>query len=413
MNNILSWFVLIVSITVLTSSCAKSDDSITESSSSTDNTTSNSNGSSDNSSSSDITAPTVTSVSTTADNQSAVSITDNITVTFSEAMDNTSITTNIDNSSCYGNLGLSSDNFSSCVQMSSAPASFNDNKTFTLDPSDNLTGGTIYLTRVTTGVKDTAGNAMSSQYETSSGFATLLPAPDNFSASASNNTITLTWNSVSGATSYTLYWDNVSGINNSDTAITSITNDNYTHSNMDNGSTYYYKVAAVNSSGTGTLSSVASALLSADIHGSQTYNEHTYAMTSSAMSFADAKAAAAALGGYLTTINTKAENTFLTTTFFDTLNAVIWIGATDQVTENTWLWDNGTTSGDDNLTDNLCGTSTNCRNSNATWADGTEKWYGSEPNQSGDEDCATIWKTEGTWNDLSCGASKYGVIEFD
>ena len=182
---------------------------------------------------------------------------------------------------------------------------------------------------------------------------------------------------------------------------------------MDNRSNYYYKVAAVNSSGTGTLSSVASALLSANISASFTFNNHTYALTTSEMTWANAKDNATALGGYLTTINTKAENTFLTTTFFDTLNAVIWIGATDQVTENTWLWDNGTTSGDDNLTDNLCGTSTNCRDSNATWADGTEKWYGSEPNQSGEEDCATIWKTEGTWNDLSCAASKYGVIEFD
>jgi hypothetical protein len=44
--------------------------------------------------------------------------------------------------------------------------------TFTLDPYDNLTGGTTYKTRVTTGVKDAAGNAMSSQYETSSGFIT-------------------------------------------------------------------------------------------------------------------------------------------------------------------------------------------------------------------------------------------------
>ena len=76
--------------------------------------------------------------------------------------------------------------------------------------------------------------------------AATLSAPDNLSASGANNTITLTWNSVSGATSYTLYWDNVSGIDKSDTAITSITNDNYTHNNMDNGSTYYYKVAAVN-----------------------------------------------------------------------------------------------------------------------------------------------------------------------
>ena len=70
-----------------------------------------------------------------------------------------------------------------------------------------------------------------------------LSAPDNLSASGANNTITLTWNSVSGATSYTLYWGNVSGIDNSDTPITSITNDNYTHSSLDNGSIYYYKVA--------------------------------------------------------------------------------------------------------------------------------------------------------------------------
>jgi hypothetical protein len=120
----------------------------------------------------DTTAPTVTSVSTTADNQSSVSITDNITVTFSEAMDNTTVTTNTDNTSCYGTLRVTSDNFSSCVQMSSAPASSNDNMTFTLDPSDNLTGGTTYFTRVTTGVKDAAGNALSSQYVTSSGFTT-------------------------------------------------------------------------------------------------------------------------------------------------------------------------------------------------------------------------------------------------
>ena len=94
---------------------------------------------------------------------------------------------------------------------------------------------------------------------------------------------------------------------------------------MDNGSTYYYKVAAVNSSVTGTLSSVASALLSANIQGSQTYNAHTYAITSSAMTFANAKAAAAALGGYLTTINTLAENTFLTTRFYGTYGNAIWI----------------------------------------------------------------------------------------
>ena len=79
---------------------------------------------------------------------------------------------NTDNTSCSGTLRVSSDNFSNCVQMASSPSSSNSDKTFTLDPSDNLTGGTTYLTRVTTGVKDVAGNALSSQYDNSTGFTT-------------------------------------------------------------------------------------------------------------------------------------------------------------------------------------------------------------------------------------------------
>jgi len=73
-------------------------------------------------------------------------------------------------------VSSASDNFSSgtdsCVRMSSEPVSSNSNMTWTLDPVDNLTVGTTYKTRVTTGVKDTYGNAISSQYESSSGFTT-------------------------------------------------------------------------------------------------------------------------------------------------------------------------------------------------------------------------------------------------
>ena len=297
-------------------------------------------------------------------------------------MDTTYVTTNTDNTSCYGTLGVSSDNFSSCVQMSSAPASSSDNMTFILNPSDNLTGGTTYLTKVTTGVKDSAGNTLSSQYVTSSGFVTLLPAPDNLSASGANNTITLTWNSVSGATSYTLYWDNASGITSSDNVIDNITNDNYTHSSLDNGSIYYYKVAAVNSSGTGTLSSVASALLSSYVKDSASLSGHTFAITSTAMNWNNAKIQATALGGYLTTINTKAENDWLTTRFRIPYGE-LWIGANDIATSNTWVWDNGTTSGDNGLTDNLSG--------NAKWADNiTSKWASGEPNHNG-ASCGHIW----------------------
>ena len=265
-----------------------------------------------------------------------------------------------------------------------------------------LDNGTTYYYKVAAVDSTGTMGTLSSEVNAS----TPLPAPDNLSASGANNTITLTWNSVSGATSYTLYWDNVSGIDNSDTPITSITNENYTHSNMDNGSIYYYKVAAVNSSGTGTLSSVASALLSSNVKDSASLSGHTFAITSAAMNWNNAKVQATALGGYLTTVNSKAENDWLTTRFRIQHGAELWIGANDIATNNTWVWDNGTTSGDSGLTDYL--------SNNAKWADNiTRKWVSGEPNHSG-ASCGQIWKTSGpNWDDTPCNNNKYAIIEFD
>jgi len=164
MNKVL-YLILISLFSLTVISCSSSSDGGSSTTSTDDDTTTTT----------ETTAPTVSSVSTTADNQSSVSITDNITVTFSEAMDTTYVTTSTSDTNCAGTIRVSSDNFSSCVKMSSEPASSNSNKTFTLDPYDNLTVSTTYKTRVTTGVKDTAGNALNSQYETSSGFTTLAP----------------------------------------------------------------------------------------------------------------------------------------------------------------------------------------------------------------------------------------------
>jgi len=166
-------------------------------------------------------APTVSSVSTTADNQSLISITDNITVTFSEAMGTSYITTTTSDTTCRAEtIKVSSDNFRTCVRMSSEPVSSNDNKKFTLDPYDNLTVGTTYLTRVTTGVKDTAGNAMSSQYDNSTGFAPVdLTVPtvisisttaDNQSSIAITDNITVTFSEAMDNTSVTTNTDNTS-----------------------------------------------------------------------------------------------------------------------------------------------------------------------------------------------------------
>jgi len=83
----------------------------------------------------------------------------------------------------------------------------------------------------------------------------------------------------------------------------------------------------------------------------------------------------------------------------------LWIGANDRANANTWVWDNGTTSGDSGLTDNL--------SSNATWADNiTSKWNSGEPNHSGGS-CGYIWKTSGHWDDVACSNNKYAIIEFD
>ena len=89
---------------------------------------------------------------------------------------------------------------------------------------------------------------------------TTLSAPSGLTATGGASQVTLDWTAVSEASSYTVYWDNAMGVSSSSTAITGITGDNYTHTGLDNGTTYnsttyFYKVAAVNSAGTGSLSS--------------------------------------------------------------------------------------------------------------------------------------------------------------
>ena len=153
MKSIFSWIVLIVSIIVLISSCAKEDSSTS-------------------SSDEDTTPPTISSISPT-DGQTGVSVSENISVTFSETMQSSSVTVNTDNTTCYGSLALSSDNFSTCVKMSSSKTNSNANRTLTFRASpDSVFRDTTYKIRVTTAVKDKSGNSLSSQYETSNGYTT-------------------------------------------------------------------------------------------------------------------------------------------------------------------------------------------------------------------------------------------------
>jgi len=93
----------------------------------------------------------------------------------------------------------------------------------------------------------------------SSSSTSILSAPSGATATLGWHQVAVDWTAVSGASSYTVYWGTSTGISSSSTAITGITDDNYTHTGLDNGTTYYYKVATVNSAGTSSLSSEVSA----------------------------------------------------------------------------------------------------------------------------------------------------------
>ena len=93
--------------------------------------------------------------------------------------------------------------------------------------------------------------------------ATFVPftvaAPTDVSATAGNGKVTISWNTVSGATSYNIYWSTTAGVTKTNgTKITNATSP-YSHTGRTNGTTYYYIVTAVNTSG----ESVASAQVSA------------------------------------------------------------------------------------------------------------------------------------------------------
>lgn len=85
-------------------------------------------------------------------------------------------------------------------------------------------------------------------------------APTGVSAAAGDRQVTLTWGSVSGATSYNVYWSTAPGVTKATgTKISGIISPSYTHVGRTNGTTYYYVITAVNSYGESNESTEVSA----------------------------------------------------------------------------------------------------------------------------------------------------------
>ena len=118
-----------------------------------------------------------------------------------------------------------------------------------------------------------------------------------------------------------------------------------------------------------------------------TYNDHKYYIAQQWIRWTEAKEIAANLGGYLLTIDSEAENNWVKNNLGDYKWDTYWLGYSDAAEEGTFVWDNGSSS-----------TYTN--------------WNNGEPNNSGDEDYATFYGYQGTWNDLGANDGRYFIIEF-
>ncbi len=130
-------------------------------------------------------------------------------------------------------------------------------------------------------------------------------------------------------------------------------------------------------------------------------NCHLYRLTSGPLTIDDARAEAAALGGYLVSILDAEENTFIADNFNLGVGISSWIGLSDEINEGIWLWDSGEPFD-------------------------YNDWRVNEPNNGGNGACEEDYvefyvNASGNWNDISpsinpstCPSDMHwGIIEVD
>jgi len=198
MKSIFYWLVLIISIAVIVSSCAKSDDSKTATTSSNITPTSCSEikepetitlGGSVECDMNDTTAPTVSLVCP-AEGSSGVTVDTDISVTFSKEMNSNLIDSLNSSSACTGSIQVSSDNFSTCANI--WMQAVYDLKTVFLKISDNLSFNTNYKVKVKTDAKDYCNSTpIESEYITTTGFTTTTDNSSSTLTAPSGVTATL------------------------------------------------------------------------------------------------------------------------------------------------------------------------------------------------------------------------------
>jgi subtilase family serine protease len=89
---------------------------------------------------------------------------------------------------------------------------------------------------------------------------TVPAAPTGLSATAGNASASLTWTAVTGAASYNIYQGTSAGGESATAVQTGISGTTATVSSLTNGTTYYFKIAAVDTGGASALSNETSAM---------------------------------------------------------------------------------------------------------------------------------------------------------
>jgi len=121
-----------------------------------------------------------------------VPLNSSIYVTFDKAVEPTSMTANTSGANCYGEIQVSKDDFSTCLNFVNSPAPSNENTTFTVKPESNLEVFTDYKLKICYNyTQDSQGNLLTR--EQTSGFTTgdtTLSIGSGFSISAINGTTT-------------------------------------------------------------------------------------------------------------------------------------------------------------------------------------------------------------------------------